>query len=289
MFRSDVSASSSSKISEASCSSKKYNNIFKSAFNKGITFLSKIANSSGSNTPNSTSTGSKPAESDKNHDSSPSETPSDCSSPDSLKTEMIFFKPINREPKTQSNTKSVLLKIPTIRTASSTEPYFSSPCPSESPIIPITPKRQSAFSLVGPVEDDTRDCYAVPVGKPKTAKRRNCKPSPKKPEPKRIKQQVETVKKSVKAARKIKPDENLKEKAKTEAIVVISRKTRSMDKQNQEVEKCPQAVSEKKDNKKSPRKKETFVVKERPQTKKAQSTATEKQGKRVTRSQSLKH
>lgn len=288
MFRSDASASSSSKISEASCSSNKYNNIFKSAFNKGITFLSKIANSSGSNTPNSTSTGSKPADSDKNHDSSPSETPSDCSSPDSLKTEMIFFKPINREPKTASNTKSILLKIPTIRTASSTEPYISSPCPSESPIIPITPKRQSAFSLVGFVEDDS--CYAVPVGKPKIAKRRNCKPSPKKPEPKRIKQEVETVKKSVKAAsRKIKPDESLKEKAKTEEIVVISRKTRSMDKQSQEVEQCTQAVSEKKDNKKSPRKKETIVVKERPQAKKAQSTAIEEQGKRVTRSQSLKH
>lgn len=197
------------------------------------------------------SSNSKPAESESNHESSSSETPeSDCSSPDSLKTEMIFFKPIIREPKTpSSSTKPVLLRIPSIRsTASSTDRYISSPCPSPF-FIPITPRRESAFTVVG-CSDDVADTQ--PIVKPMPTKRRYVKTSPKKIEksPKRIKREP--------AGRK-------KEVTKTENV--ISCKTRSMGKKN-ETKTQPKAAA--------PAKKEV---------KKSQAEPV----KRVTRSQSLKH
>lgn len=229
-LRSDAvsTSSSSTKVSEAS-SSTKYNNIFKSAFNRGITFLSKIANSSGSNTPStSASTSSKPAESEINdHDSSSSETPSDCSSPDSLKTEMIFFKPITREPRTPSSAKPVLLRVPSIRsTASSTDRLLNSPCPSPF-FIPITPRRQSAFSFVAVSEEDSRSADTQQVIKPRPTKRKNVKTSPEKSaaSPKRIKKDAQPSQKS-KKSRQL-DVEKPKAEAKTE-----KRKTRSMEKKN---------------------------------------------------------
>ncbi|CRK99387.1 CLUMA_CG012638, isoform A [Clunio marinus] len=186
----------STSVQATDSSSSKYNNIFKTAFTRGITFLSKIANSSASNTPTtSTSVGSKPTEYESNQDSnSSSDTSSNCSSPDSLKTEMIFFKPITREPKTPSSFKSVLLRVPSIRSTSSTDCHISSPCPSPF-FIPIIPRRQSAFSLVGNVEDEFKEKQKII--KPKPTKRKSIKTSPSKhgPSSKRPKRDILTLNK----------------------------------------------------------------------------------------------
>lgn len=202
---SSPSASSLSKSSDGQ-STKKYNNIFKTALNKGINFLSKIASSSSPSSSN-TSTGSK-CQSDGQRSSksvsTESTTPSDCSSPDSLMTEMIFFKPICREPKTPSSNKPNLIRVPSIRSdaSSTTDPVqISSPCPSPF-FIPITPKRRlnSAFSFVGIEEHDEQEQEndeEVPhkpiktrVARPRASvKRRLIELSPKKPEklPKKVK------------------------------------------------------------------------------------------------------
>ena len=281
LFCSDaVSTSSSSIKSGEPSSSAKYNNIFKSAFNRGITFLSKIANSSGSNTPTtSASTGSKPAESEINHDSSSSETPSNCSSPDSLKTEMIFFKPITREPRTPSSTKPVLLRVPSIHsTASSTDRLLNSPCPSPF-FIPITPRRQSAFSFVTINEEDSRGAESEQAVKPRPSKRKNAKTSPEKSSEK-VQKRVKNDEQSSTKTRKTRQVAEVIEEAKTE-----KRKTRSMEKRNyfeddDESFCLPAAKIHRRAMPKSPEKKS-------PQKK--QPAIAAKQPKRVLRSNCMKH
>lgn len=261
--------------------------------------MSKITNSSDSNTPStSASTSSKPAESETNQDSSSSDTPSDCSSPDSLKTELIFFKPIIREPKTPS-AKPVLLRVPSIRSAaSSTDRFISSPCPSPF-FIPITPRRQSAFSFVGMPEDDYReDGSQSSIIKPKATKRKSVKSSPEKPAAKRAKQEVQTNQKSVKPCKpgNVSVKQSTVE-AKAATLVGAKRKTRSTDKNDDDdfqKPKCLPPKSKRKPTenqtiKTSPQKKEAPVMKKYQQTKKTPPVGVLKeQPKRVTRSQSIK-
>lgn len=169
---------------------------------------------------------------------------------------MIFFKPISREPKTPSSSKPVLLRVPSIRsTASSTDRHINSPCPSPF-FIPITPRRQSAFSFVSHAEEsDGRS-----IVKPKATKRKRSKASPVK-SPKRVKREAPVVK--AKAA------------AKTETV---KRKTRSME-TKEEFLTPAKSISKQKDFKTLPKaaaKKE--VARKQPAV-----------HQRVTRSQSLKH
>jgi hypothetical protein len=99
-----------------------------------------------------------------------SESSSSSSSPDSIYEDSMqnkVFKPISRELKTPNSSKPPLLRIPSIRTPSSNSPdVLPSLCPSPF-FIPITPKRQSAFSVVKEEE------FVLPkLVKPK-AKRKN--------------------------------------------------------------------------------------------------------------------
>lgn len=216
---SNAGSSSGSKTSESSASNK--SNIFKNAFNKSLNFFSKIASSSGSPSTSTASTSSKPPGSD-NHGSSSSETPSDCSSPDSLKMELGHFKPINREPRTPSSTNPKVVRVPTVRSVStSTDFVIHSPCPSPF-FIPITPRRESAFSFVSVTDEEK----ATKLAKPKAKKRSAAGPI--KPPAKRLKnKEPETPKSSEKTstgARRIsaKPKVEMK-------TDVVARKTRSMD------------------------------------------------------------
>jgi hypothetical protein len=271
-----VSSTSSSTKAGETANSKNYN-IFKSALNRSITFFSKIATNSGSITPTtSTSTSvSKPTGSESVHEiSSSSETPSDSSSPDSLQTELIFFKPIIREPKTPSSSKSVLLRVPSIRsTASSTDRHFS-PCPSPF-FIPIA-KRQSAFTFVGDSKDDEKR----KIIKPKATKRKDVKPPQIVPQ-KRMKQEAPPRARISRQASSDsgKPKDNGTRNARS------LRQTRSSEKKessstaptaSQSFPK-PRAPATKTAKKPSPRKNPPAPVKEAEVI------------KRVTRSQSLKH
>lgn len=80
--------------------------------------------------------------------SSASSNEEECSSPDSIKTELMLFKPISREPRTNS-VNSKLVRLPSVRSVSSTSSVVHSPCPSPF-FIPIAP-RQSAFSFVNQI------------------------------------------------------------------------------------------------------------------------------------------
>ncbi|CAO1401652.1 unnamed protein product [Diamesa hyperborea] len=151
---SSVSSTTTSKSNDAST---KYNNIFKSALTRGISFLGKLTNAStsNSNSPASTSSATNPIET-----FAPITVPCSDSedSEDSFKSELIFFKPISSVPKT-TNLKPKLLRVPSIRlpSSASTESCFSPPC--ISPFIPIDPKfrRRSAFSVVNEMTDDMDD------------------------------------------------------------------------------------------------------------------------------------
>lgn len=227
---SDVSSNNNSP------SSRKYN-IFKTAFNRGTellkcTFLSKGTNTSDCidlRTPtrasvSTTLSSSKPSESEIYNETpssaSESTTPSDCSSPDSIKTELMFFKPISREPRTFSNASTKIMRIPSIRSTSSTS-VIQSPCPSPF-FIPITHQRQSAFSFVSPCTIELEQKL-----KPKNTKRKNIKPSPEKKFdnslPKR--QKVAAAKKG----NRVLQTENKKKKTES------SRETRSMKKNNEDL------------------------------------------------------
>lgn len=169
---------------------------------------------------------------------------------------MIFFKPISREPKTPSNAKPLLLRVPSIKTVLSTDPSISSPCPSESSVIPITPKRTSAFTIVGFVERFNHENEVISIVKSKPVKRRNYKMSPKKPDPKRRREEAEIIPKTV--TRKTVRDVEPKVKTKTETRGLFTRKTRSMDKKTSDSMRIKIPAS----------------------------NASKNQGKRVTRSQS---
>lgn len=118
--------------------------------------------------------------------SSESESEEDRSSPDSIKTELMLFKPITREPRTVS-ANAKLIRVPSIRSTSSTSSVIHSPCPSPFSI-PLTPCRQSAFSFV-----------KVKSSPPKTNKRKRSKLSPENKSdvaaPKRQKKEKKTTEK----------------------------------------------------------------------------------------------
>lgn len=280
-----VTSTSSSKLSDVS--SNKSNNIFKSAINRSISFFSKITSSSGSNTPTTTaSTSSKPAGSERNRESSSSETPSECSSPDSLKTELIFFKPIIREPKTPSSAKPVLLRIPSIRsTASSNDNYINSPCPSPF-FIPITPRRESAFSRVGFCDDDE-----PLIVKPRPTKRKPKSPL-KSSVTKRTKKDVHSPPKTKSKREVSKIAVKSKVDGKTEAV---ARKTRSMEakKETEDFERQiqpPAALSKKVVESKSFKAPPKKTAKEiSPGKRELTRTTSDDKPKRVTRSSSMKH
>lgn len=119
---------------------------------------SPITISSRSSTPSSSSSSSG-SESDEEENAR--------SSPDSIKTELMLFKPISREPRTIS-APAKLIRVPSIRSTSSASSVIHSPCPSPFSI-PLTPCRQSAFSFV-----------KVQLLPPKTNKRKVSKSSPEK-------------------------------------------------------------------------------------------------------------
>jgi hypothetical protein len=118
--------------------------MLKSALDRSITFLSKMAN------PKSvpTSTSEKQTQLAPHLKRSIS-LDKDRSSSDSLKAEIFFFKPIVQEPKTSQNKASIILRIPPLRTSSS-ERSICSPCPS--PFLLGAP-RCSAFSFVRQTAD----------------------------------------------------------------------------------------------------------------------------------------
>lgn len=58
----------------------------------------------------------------------------------------MLFKPISKEPRTKS-ANAKLIRVPSIRSTSSTSSVVHSPCPSPF-FIPMTPQRHSAFSFV---------------------------------------------------------------------------------------------------------------------------------------------
>lgn len=121
---------------------------------------SPITISSRSTTPSSSSS------------SSESESSDGGSSPDSIKTELMLFKPISREPRTTS-ANATLIRVPSIRsTSSASSVKVHSPCPSPF-FIPLTPCRQSAFTFV--VQNQS-----PPLPPPKTNKRKYTKLSPEK-------------------------------------------------------------------------------------------------------------
>lgn len=115
------------------------------------------------------------------NDSSASSSPAavespneDCSSPDSIKTELMLFKPISREPRTSSAENAKIIRVPSIRSTSSTSSNFHSPCSSPF-FIPITPNRQSAFSflkLVQSIETPQPPPQQQQLPPPKTNKRK---------------------------------------------------------------------------------------------------------------------
>lgn len=97
-------------------------------------------------TPQTVSSDSSRSSSSASETQSEEEGNDDCSSPDSIKTELMLFKPISREPRTKS-ANAKLIRVPSIRSTSSTSSIIHSPCPSPF-FIPMTPQRQSAFSFV---------------------------------------------------------------------------------------------------------------------------------------------
>lgn len=154
IFSDNSSPSSQTKTNDGNSVAKF--NIFKKALNKGMDFFSKITNNGSPSASSHASTGSKcqsDGQSSTKSTSVETSTPSDCSSPDSLMTELIFFKPICREPKTPSSNKPAVIRVPSVRSNVSSA-QISSPCPSPF-FIPITPKRRlnSAFSFVGVDEE----------------------------------------------------------------------------------------------------------------------------------------
>ncbi|XP_070496038.1 putative uncharacterized protein DDB_G0268590 [Chironomus tepperi] len=181
----DVSANVQIKNNNNQASTSTYSNIFKTALNRGTeliksTFLSKGTNfyelSTNPASPVSlsdrfdTSYNVERSSSESSCSSSSSSSSSDhSSSPDSIKTELMLFKPIVREPRTTSSTK--ILRLPSIRSTSSSSTIHT---PSPSPFfIPISSQRQSAFSVVIHPND------AIPqkeIKKPKNVKRKhsNC-------------------------------------------------------------------------------------------------------------------
>jgi hypothetical protein len=99
-----------------------------------------------SDTPQTVSSDSSRSSSSSSASETQSEGDDDCSSPDSIKTELMLFKPISREPRTKS-ANAKLVRVPSIRSTSSTSSVVHSPCPSPF-FIPMTPQRHSAFSFV---------------------------------------------------------------------------------------------------------------------------------------------
>ncbi|CAG9804707.1 unnamed protein product [Chironomus riparius] len=166
-----------------------YSNIFKTALNRGTeliksTFLSKSTNfynDSFELSTNVVNQASLPVKLDNtvniersssessSSSSSTSSSSDHSSSPDSIKTELMLFKPIVREPRITSSTK--ILRPTSIRSTSSNSTIHT---PSPSPFfIPITSQRQSAFSVVIHLND------TIPqkeIKKPKSVKRNrsNC-------------------------------------------------------------------------------------------------------------------
>lgn len=139
-------------------------NIFKTAINRGTelirsTFLSSSSKGtslcSESSSAANKSASRTPTDSHYDDDSSSESSSSNASSPDSIQTELMFFKPIQREPRTSSLSTTKIIRLPSIRSTSSTS-TIQTPCPSPF-FIPISTQRQSAFTFVAaPLSDELK-------------------------------------------------------------------------------------------------------------------------------------
>lgn len=168
----DASPSVSYQNSNSSATTSKYN-LFKSAFNRGTelirnTFLPKSSNYSDASNSTFSSESTIRATSacaqiahhgnfSKYFNSEfKEESCSSNDSHDSIQTELMYFKPIDREVRTFSNDTKIL-KVPSIRSSTSlSTSLILSPCSSPF-FIPITSQRQSAFSFVSPMAITGRD------------------------------------------------------------------------------------------------------------------------------------
>lgn len=187
MIFSESSGSSNGSKGEGETSTGTYN-IFRSAFNRGTellksTFLVKTLPAAEKSTstqlvPTKPSNDTPVTINDSSASSSPAaiESPNgDCSSPDSIKTELMLFKPISCEPRTSSAANTKIIRVPSIRSTSSSSSNFQSP--RSSPFfIPITSNRQSAFSFVHIIESPQPPpppAAAPQIQQPKTIKRKS--------------------------------------------------------------------------------------------------------------------
>lgn len=189
IFYSETSLNNSVKSNDGNTSGT-YSSILKSAFNRGTELLKNtfftvplVTNSPQQQQQQSAKPSSNHQESPitiSSRSSSPSsssssESEDDGSSPDSIKTELMLFKPIAREPRTNS-ANAKLIRVPSIRsTSSSNSSVIHSPCPSPFNI-PLTPCRLSAFSFVVQVQSSPQP----PPSPPKSKKRKYPKLSPEK-------------------------------------------------------------------------------------------------------------
>lgn len=164
-------------------------------------------------------------ESDNESTSSESSSSSEsvCSSPDSIMTELMYFKPIAREPRTPSVGTINILRLPSVRSTSSSSTTIQTPCSSPF-FIPISSKRRSAFSLV--VHNNTTEIDDNHTGtrkKPKKVKRKtsltgeNKKPDDKSPPKRRRcdrKTNTDIIKDSDSSRRNVKTEKLAKETTK---------------------------------------------------------------------------
>lgn len=242
-------------------------NIFRSAFNRGTellksTFLVKPPQQLGASTsqlqiqtqrfgetPVVISDSEEESDSDSSH---ANDTPnkSNGSSPDSIKTELMLFRPISREPRTISSIAKII-RVPSIRsTSSSTSSVVHSPCPSPF-FIPITPNRQSAFSFVVHT-NDSNDSATPPTLQPKTSNKRKGSKilnAEKKSETSLKRQKrldvteaaivIVPVKKQTRYSTSVKAEKN-KCKEKTENIRETRSRKRNLDQEETKVFKSPQ-------------------------------------------------
>lgn len=124
--------------------------ILKSAFNRGTELLKStfFANPQQSTTEQLESPITISSTSSSPSSSSEESSDDDRSSPDSIKTELMLFKPITREPRTKS-ANAKLIRVPSIHSTSSSSSILHSPCPSPFSI-QLSVGRQSAFSFFAP-------------------------------------------------------------------------------------------------------------------------------------------
>lgn len=179
----------------------------------------------------------------------------------------MLFKPIAREPRTVS-ANAQLIRVPSIRSTSSTSSVIHSPCPSPF-TIPLTPCRQSAFSFV-----------KVQSSPPKTNKRKRSKLSPEKKSEELTLKRQKKEKKTIEKVEVINKRHTRKSEALAPVMLPISKKTEivreTRSKRYSAEPTVAKPIKEFKSPQKKPAKERNSIV--------APSTATAADDRRVTRS-----